>query len=225
MAVTQQLARIPTEYLAACRHSADTSQDRDPQWDPPTCDVLDLDWAPILLAGLGEVAGLDEVRLDAPRQATAGDTALDLGFLNTHPHGIAPFGPAPTALSAAQVAYVSALLGQIDMPAQLPAVPTDDREARAVISHGTDQLTGSPRDTCDAGCPPAGSGTVSPARASSHPDAWVGTAGSWNGPFPDCPTADASTAATSASRNTSSPSPPSPRPSYATADSPTDMTS
>lgn len=145
MAVTQQLARIPTEYLAACRHSADTSQDRDPQWDPPTCDVLDLGWAPILLAGLGEVAGLEEVRLDAPRRATARDTALDLGFLDTHPNGIAPFRPAPTALSAAQ-AHVSALLGQIDMPALLPAVPTDDREARAVISHGTDQLTGSPRE-------------------------------------------------------------------------------
>ncbi|MFC8193929.1 DUF1877 domain-containing protein [Streptomyces sp. NPDC060006] len=146
MAVTQQLARIPTEYLAACRHSADTSPDRDPQWDPPACDVLDLDWAPIPLARLGEVAGLNEVPLDALRRATAGDTALDLGFLDTPPHGIAPFGPAPTALSAAQVARVSELLGQIDLPALLSAVPTDNREAGALIGHGSGKLTGSPRE-------------------------------------------------------------------------------
>ncbi|MFH9087679.1 hypothetical protein [Streptomyces sp. NPDC017673] len=92
MAVTQQLARIPAEYLATCRQSAGASPDGDPHWDPLASDVLDLDWAPALLARAGELAGLDDGHLDALRQATDGDTALDVGFLNTHPHAIGPFG-------------------------------------------------------------------------------------------------------------------------------------
>lgn len=123
MAVTQQLARIPEGHLAACRQSAGASPDRDPHWDPPAYDVLDLDWAPALLKRVGEVAGLEEVHLDALRRATDGDTALDLGFLDTHPHAMAPFGGAPTGLGVSQVAHVSELLGQIDMPFLLAALP------------------------------------------------------------------------------------------------------
>lgn len=145
MAVTQQLARIPAEYLTACRQSAGVSPDGDPHWDPPAYDVLDLDWAPRLLERVGEIARLDEVHLDALRRATDGDTALDLAFLDTHPHAIASFGPAPTSLSAPQVARVSELLGQINMPALLDALPTDDREAGCLIGHGADKITGGPR--------------------------------------------------------------------------------
>ncbi|MFD8978896.1 DUF1877 domain-containing protein [Streptomyces sp. NPDC059564] len=133
MAVTQQLARIPEGYLAACRQSAAASSDRDPHWDPPAYDVLDLDWAPALLKRVGEVAGLEAVHRDALRQATDGDTALDLGFLNTHPHAIAPFGDVPTGLAASQVARVSELLGQIDMPLLLAALPADERDAASLI--------------------------------------------------------------------------------------------
>ncbi|MER6200635.1 DUF1877 domain-containing protein [Streptomyces sp. NPDC001586] len=133
MAVTQQLARIPEGYLAACRQSAAASSDRDPHWDPPAYDVLDLDWAPALLKRAGEVAGLEEVHRDALRQATNGDTALDLGFRNTHPHAIAPFGDSPTGLAASQVARVSELLGQIDMPLLLAALPADERDAASLI--------------------------------------------------------------------------------------------
>ncbi|MFB7076470.1 DUF1877 domain-containing protein [Streptomyces sp. NPDC056308] len=145
MSVTQQLARIPAGYLAACRQSASTSPDRDPHWDPPAYDVLDLDWAPALLERVGELAGLDEGHLDALRRATEGDTALDLGFLNTHPHAIAPFGTAPTALDASQVAHVAELLGQIDMPVLLAVLPTDDHVAGSLIGHGADHITGGPR--------------------------------------------------------------------------------
>ncbi|MFI8232716.1 hypothetical protein ACIGDI_28195 [Streptomyces sp. NPDC085900] len=49
MTVTQQLARVPAEYLAACRKSAGTSTDGDPGWEPLAGDVLDLDWAPAML--------------------------------------------------------------------------------------------------------------------------------------------------------------------------------
>ncbi|MDH6542945.1 DUF1877 family protein [Streptomyces sp. SPB4] len=133
MAVTQQLARIPEGYLAACRQAAAASLDGDHQWDPPAYDVLDLDWAPALLKRVGEVAGLEEVHLDALRRATGGDAALDLGFLNTPPHAIAPFGGTPTGLDASQVARVSELLGRIDMPALLTALPADEHDAASLI--------------------------------------------------------------------------------------------
>ncbi|MGW8881591.1 DUF1877 domain-containing protein, partial [Streptomyces mirabilis] len=138
MAVTQQLARVSDGYLADRRRAAGESPDGDPQWDPPPCDVLDLDWAPALLGRVCELAGLDDVRLAALQQATDGGTAVDLGFLCTHPHAIAPFGPAPTALSAAQVARVAELLQEMDMPAMLAALPTDDAEVAALVGHGAD---------------------------------------------------------------------------------------
>ncbi|MFB6827091.1 DUF1877 family protein [Streptomyces virginiae] len=95
--------------------------------------MLDLDWAPALLKRVGEVAGLGQVHLDALRLATDGDTALSLGFLDAGPHAIAPFGGAPTALDAAQVARVSELLGQIDMPALLATLPADESDAASLI--------------------------------------------------------------------------------------------
>ncbi|MEE1767235.1 DUF1877 domain-containing protein [Streptomyces sp. JV185] len=145
MAVTQQIARISAGYLADCRRSAGESPVGDPHWDPSPWDTLDLDWAPALLGRVCELAGLDGIRLDALRQATDGDTVLDLGFLSTHPHAIGPFGPAPTALSAAQVARVSELLGQMDMPAILAALPADDTQAAALIGFGADMIAGGPR--------------------------------------------------------------------------------
>ncbi|MFI7359945.1 DUF1877 family protein [Streptomyces avidinii] len=145
MAVTQQLARIPAEYLASCRQSAGESPDGGPHWDPPTADILDLDWAPTLLERICELGGLDDVHRNALRQSTEGDTAIDLGFLNTHPHAIGPFGSAPTALSAAQVARVSELLWQIDFPALLAALPTDETEAASLIGDGADRIAGGPR--------------------------------------------------------------------------------
>ncbi|MGW9431534.1 DUF1877 domain-containing protein [Streptomyces decoyicus] len=142
MAVTQQLARISVEYLADCRQSASESPDGDPHWAPQPADVLDLDWAPILLERACELAGLDDVRLDALRQATDGDSAIDLGFLNTQPHAIGPFGPAPTALSAAQAAHVCELLVDMSMPAMLAALPADDTQAASLIGYGADKIVG-----------------------------------------------------------------------------------
>lgn len=146
MAVTQQLARISVEYLAECRQSASHSPDGDPHWDPHPADVLDLDWAPILLERACELAGLDDVHLNALRQATDGDSAIDLGFLNTHPHAIGPFGPAPTALSTAQAAHVSELLVQMNMPAILAALPADDTPTASLIGYGADKIAGEPEE-------------------------------------------------------------------------------
>src|SRR5690606_41867128 len=116
MAVTQQLARIPADYLASCRRSAAASPDGDHLWDPPSADVLDLDWAPFLIERVCELGGLDGVHRCALRQALDRDTAIDLPFLNTHPHALAPSGPDPTALAAAPVTLVHELLGQIHYP-------------------------------------------------------------------------------------------------------------
>ncbi|MFF8646427.1 hypothetical protein [Streptomyces sp. NPDC015345] len=105
MAVTQQLARIPAEYLASCRQAAEASKDGDPLWDPPSADVLDLDWAPFLLERVCELGGLNDVHRSALRQALDGDTAIDLAFLNTHPHAIGPFGQPP--LPSLQVKWLA----------------------------------------------------------------------------------------------------------------------
>jgi hypothetical protein len=145
MAVTQQLARVPAEYLTACRTSAETSPDGDPRWDPPAADVLDLDWAPALLERVFTLMDLDDVHLDAVRQATEGDTAIGLGYLNTQPHAIAPFGPPATALFPEQVARLAELLGQIDLPTVLAGLPADSAEAASVIGCGADKIVGGPR--------------------------------------------------------------------------------
>ncbi|MGW2835831.1 DUF1877 domain-containing protein [Streptomyces sp. NPDC001286] len=95
-----------------------------------------------MLERVCELAGLDGIHLDALRQASESDSVIDLGFLNTHPHAIGPFGPPPTALSAAQVARVSELLGQIDLPAVLASLPTEDTEAASFIGHGANKIVG-----------------------------------------------------------------------------------
>ncbi|MFI8966513.1 DUF1877 family protein [Streptomyces sp. NPDC053493] len=145
MAVTQQLARISAECLASCRLSADASPDGDPLWAPPSADVLDLDWAPTLLERVCELGGLGDVHRNALRQALDGDTTIDVTFLSTHPYALSPFGPNPTALSAAQVARVAELLGQIDFPALLAALPADEAEAASLIGNGADKIAGGPK--------------------------------------------------------------------------------
>ncbi|MEU7564139.1 DUF1877 family protein [Streptomyces eurythermus] len=92
-----------------------------------------------------ELGGLDDVHRKALQQALHGDTAVDLAFLNTHPHAMGPFGPDPTALSAAQVARVAELLGQIDFPALLAVLPADESAAASLIGNGADGIVGGPK--------------------------------------------------------------------------------
>ncbi|WP_406277352.1 DUF1877 domain-containing protein [Embleya sp. NBC_00896] len=133
MAVTQQLARVSAEYLAACRQSAEESPDGDHHWDPPSEDWLDLDWAPSMLERACELTRLDAVRLEALKRATDGDSDIDLGFLNADPHAIAFFSNSTaTALCPDAVVQVSALLEEIDMHAIL----------RSVLNSGTESELG-----------------------------------------------------------------------------------
>ncbi|MER7584513.1 DUF1877 domain-containing protein [Kitasatospora sp. NPDC097691] len=123
MAVTQQLARVPAEYLAACRQSADESHDGAHHWDPSAADCLDLDWAPSMLERACELTRLDAVHLEALKRATDGDRGIDVDFLNAGPDPIAFFSNStPTALCAEAVAEVSVLLGEIDIQAILRSV-------------------------------------------------------------------------------------------------------
>ncbi|MFG2092320.1 DUF1877 domain-containing protein [Streptomyces sp. NPDC048612] len=142
MAVTQQLARVPAEYLAACRQEAGASPDGEFRWNPPAEDVLDLDWAPVLLERVCALAGLDDVLLHGLRRATEGDASVDVGFLATPPYAIGPFGPAPAALSPAGAAHVSELLGQIDLRAVLATLPAEETEAAALVGDGADGIAG-----------------------------------------------------------------------------------
>ncbi|MFJ9770341.1 DUF1877 domain-containing protein [Kitasatospora sp. NPDC101157] len=142
MAVTQQLARVPAEYLAACRRAAEESPEGDHRWDPPSADCLDLDWAPFMLERACELARLDAVHLGALTRATDGDHSIDLDFLNAGPHAIAFFANSPaTALCPDAVVQVSALLGAIDMEGILRSVR--DRGAGSELGHG---FVGDPTD-------------------------------------------------------------------------------
>jgi hypothetical protein len=145
MAVTQQLARVSAKYLTVCRTRAAESSDGDHQWDPPTADCLDLDWAPTMLSRVCEIAGVDEAHRAALRQATSGGEVMDVGFLNTHPHAIGPFGPAPAGLEPSTVTRVAGLLGEIDFQAVLAALPAGNHAAALLIGYGADSLIGEPR--------------------------------------------------------------------------------
>jgi hypothetical protein len=92
-----------------------------------------------------EIAGVGELLLAALRKATDGGVAMDVGFLNAHPHAIGPFGPEPTALEPVAVRRVSGLLGEIDLQAVLTVLPLDIREAGALIGHGAEGLVDGPK--------------------------------------------------------------------------------
>ncbi|MEU9132322.1 DUF1877 domain-containing protein [Kitasatospora sp. NPDC048540] len=144
MAVTQQLARVGEQYLAACRTRAAESPDGDHRWDPPAADCLDLDWAPAMLVRVCELAGIDEPYLAALRRATDGGAVPEVGFLHAHPHAIGPFGPPPTALGPKEVGRVSRLLGEIDLRAALAVLPADGRAAGKRIGLGAEGLVHGP---------------------------------------------------------------------------------
>ncbi|XMA36919.1 DUF1877 domain-containing protein [Streptomyces albogriseolus] len=145
MAVTLQLARATPDYLASCRRAAEASPNGDPEWDPPSADVLDLDWAPAPLMRVCELGGADDVHRQALWHALEGGPDVDLVFLNTPPHEIALLGPDPAALSPDHVARIADLLAEIDFPGLLASLPADESSASALIGYGTDGIVGGVR--------------------------------------------------------------------------------
>ncbi|MCX5215174.1 YfbM family protein [Kitasatospora sp. NBC_00240] len=144
MPVTQQLARVGVDYLAACRTRAEASSDGDHRWDPPAADRLDLDWAPAMLARVCEIGGVDDPHRAALEEATDGGVVMEVGFLDTHPHAIGPFGPSPTALDPSAVTRVARLLAEIDFQAGLGSLPADGRAAGLLVGHGAEGLVDGP---------------------------------------------------------------------------------
>ncbi|MFJ1706290.1 hypothetical protein [Kitasatospora sp. NPDC088346] len=61
-----------------------------------------------------------------------------------NPHAVAFLGPAPAARGPTEVEQVADLLGDIDFPAALAALPSDDHAAGALIGHGAEGLRHGP---------------------------------------------------------------------------------
>ncbi|SBT51108.1 DUF1877 family protein [Micromonospora auratinigra] len=131
MAVTQQLARLSADRLAACRASADELARLCGYELLPSTAYLDLDWSP---APLLRAAELGAVPTDALRRALTGDVAI----------GPAPWVDEPvTALEPAAVADVAQALGALDPTVVLAAVPADAAAAAALL--GLPDFAGHPR--------------------------------------------------------------------------------
>ncbi|MHA6761532.1 DUF1877 domain-containing protein [Streptacidiphilus sp. PAMC 29251] len=141
VAVTQQLARVPAQYLDDCRSRAVVSPDDDPGWDPPLDDICDLDWAPALLERACGHAQIDPRLLDAVRCATSGDPVVDIAYLD-HPAAVGDFGPAPTALAPPEVTRTAAALQSVDFTSVLATLPDEDRQIAGVLGPAVEGLTG-----------------------------------------------------------------------------------
>ncbi len=167
----------------------------------------DLDWSRCAIDSVSVRAlkgAADRTESDRPRQER----------IENPPHRGPPGLPLSIGISAANLHDSQAL---IPLVRGIPPIRSrrGSRRRRPPSCTATRDTTTA---TCGNGSLPAVSGTVLPARASSRPSGWAGTAGWWSGPCPGYPAAAACIAATSESRNTSLPSQPSPRPSYVSAD-------
>jgi hypothetical protein len=135
MALTQQFARVTSEYLDRCRASALTTSGASPGWDPPVGDLLDTGWA---LWGLirycrsadtapGVVALLD--------RAVSGDPDGNVGFLD-HDEVYDGFGDPPRLLASAAVADISAALDRLQLGDLLADMPTSAEVAAVACGFG-----------------------------------------------------------------------------------------
>ncbi|WP_405406684.1 DUF1877 family protein [Streptomyces sp. NBC_01104] len=141
MAVTQQLARVTTEYLNFCRQASQASPDANPEWNPPRADWIDLGWSPESLRRLCQLARVGLAAVAALERSTYGDALVDVSYLD-HDDAVGTFGPPPRALAPAAVAEIAATLAAVDWEAAIAALPADGQEAAAVL--GID-ITGDPR--------------------------------------------------------------------------------
>ncbi|MFY1596941.1 hypothetical protein [Micromonospora sp. WMMD737] len=124
MAVTQQLARLSADRLAACRRSVE-ELDRLCSFELlPSSDHLDLDWSPGPILRACELGQVTPASLTALRRALAGDGEINPAYRTEHP---------VTALEPDAVADVTGLLGYANPEAALAAVPLDAAAALAAL--------------------------------------------------------------------------------------------
>ncbi|MCW2913119.1 MAG: hypothetical protein JWN52_1187 [Actinomycetia bacterium] len=126
MAITQQLARVSAEQLAACRQSAD-ELDKVCSFELQS-DYVDLDWAGSALTRIWELAGVDARIMAALRRALHGDTEVNAAYRD-HPDTV--WEHPVTALESAAVAQVAGALQEVEAQAVLVALPSNLHEARA----------------------------------------------------------------------------------------------
>ncbi|MEV6212541.1 DUF1877 domain-containing protein [Kitasatospora sp. NPDC051914] len=141
MAVTQQLARVTTEYLNLCRQVAEASPDANPQWDPPRADRLDLDWSPESLRRLFQLARVGPAAVSALERSTDGDALIDVSYLD-HDDAVGTFGPPPRAIGPDAASEIATTLAAVDWEDAIAALPADGQEAAATLRMS---ITGDPR--------------------------------------------------------------------------------
>ncbi|MFG2783653.1 DUF1877 domain-containing protein [Streptomyces prunicolor] len=98
MALTQQFARVTSEYLDRCRDSALTSSGASPGWDPPDSDLLDTGWALWGLIRCCRSTGADPESIAVLDRAVSGDPDGNVGFLD-HDEVYDGFGDPPRLLA------------------------------------------------------------------------------------------------------------------------------
>jgi hypothetical protein len=140
MAVTQQLARIAAEQLAACRASvAELNKLCSFEYKPPAA-YLDLDWAPSGLVRACEVAGVAAGTVAALRRALDGDEEVNPAY---HESPDTVWEHPVTGLAPPAVAEIAAAVHQIRPQAVLACLPLDADAAKTAI--GMNDLLVHPR--------------------------------------------------------------------------------
>ncbi|RKN22113.1 DUF1877 domain-containing protein [Micromonospora musae] len=124
MAVTQQLARLSADQLAACRRSAEELDNLCSFELIPSSDHLDLDWSPAPILRACEISHVTRASLTTLRRAFTGDAEINPAYREEHP---------VTALEPDAVADVAKLLGNMDPGVALAAVPLEAAAALATL--------------------------------------------------------------------------------------------
>jgi hypothetical protein len=130
VAITQQLARVSAEELAASRRSADELHKICSFELRPKEDYADLDWAGSALTRVCELAGLDARTLAMLRRALDGDTEVNAAYRD-HPDTV--WEHPVTGLEPAAVARVSRALQGVEPQAVLAALPSSLQKVKAAI--------------------------------------------------------------------------------------------
>lgn len=143
MAITQQIARISENQLAACRQSSEELNRLRSFELRPRTDYADLDWAGSALIRLCKLAGLDARIVAALRRALEGDAEVNAAYRD-HPDTV--WEHPVTALEPTTVEQVSGVLRELEPLAVLTTLPSNPHEATAVLGKNWENFEGNLRE-------------------------------------------------------------------------------
>jgi hypothetical protein len=135
MALTQQFARVTSEYLDRCRALALTSSGASPGWDPPDGDLLDTGWALWGLPRYCRSTGADPEVIALLDRAVSGDPDGNVGFLD-HDEVYDGFGDPPRLLAPAAVADIATALDRVELCDLLADMPVSTEVAAVRCGFG-----------------------------------------------------------------------------------------